>query len=284
MAISPPGFVVDAPKVLTIPRYGLLSTIEPVELDDPHAWAGGVEWEFDLCTSVESFTDNCPPATGHTKSTERDLEFCHADPFVIKSSFDCSTTGRPVAESFDIARRRLLAWESHELERVFWTGQSANGQVNPSLAFGNDTCEIFPIILSNSGPVTVVGGVAALEEALTDVVPGGGVIHVPFGLATYLTESRILERREGKYFSPTGFPVVVGAGYPGSGPGNVPADVGTTWIFGTGPVGVWRSEFFMNPRDVSEGINRYRNSITVFSERFYAAGFSCSLYAVQVCL
>lgn len=283
MAISPPGFVVEAPRLASAPKYGLLQAIEPVELDDSHAWAGGVEWEYDLCTSVESFTDNCPPATGFTKSTERDLEFCHSDPFVIKSSFDCSTAGRPVEEAFNIAKRRLLAWESHELERILWTGQTANGQVNPSFALGNDVCEISPTNLSVSA-LSVVSAFGALEEALTDVVPGGGIIHVPFGLAAYLADATLLERENGKYYSPTGFPVVMGSGYPGSGPGNVPVSPGITWIFGTGPLGVWRSEAFMNPREVSESINRYRNNITVFSERFYAVGFSCALFAIQVCI
>lgn len=284
MAIAPSGFVVSSPKRPFIPKYGLLNAIGAIELDDSHAWAGGVEWEDELCTSVESFTDNCPPASGYTKSTERDLNFCHADPFIIKSSFDCSTGGRPVEDAFRIAKKRLLAWESYELERVFWTGLSANGQINPSLAFGNDTCEIFPEVITVSGPCSVVAGIASLEEALSNLVPGGGVIHAPFGLASFLAEASLLERVNETYFSPTGTPIVLGAGYPGSGPGNVVADAGTTWVFGTGPVQVWRNEVFMNPTDVSESINRYRNNITVFAERFYAVGFSCQVFAVQVCL
>ena len=283
MAIGPPGFMVAAPPLNSIPRYGLLSVVPPVELDDPHAWAGGVEWEEDICSSVESYVENCPPATGHVKSVETDLEFCHADPFIIKASYKCSTGGRSVSESVPIARRRLLLWEPHELERVLWTGNSVNGPVNPSLAFGNDTCEITPTILSlEDEPLTVVGGMAILEEALTDVVPGGGLIHAPFGLASYLTDADLLERVDSRYYSPTGFPFILGSGYPGSGPGNVPADPGTTWVFGTGPLGVWRSELFMNPPEISEGIDRYRNDITIFAERFYVVGFSCALFAVQV--
>lgn len=276
--------MVEAPKVAVPPRYGLLSAFEPLFLDDPHAWAGGVEFEFDLCTEIESFTDHCSPATGHTMSTETDLEFCQADPFIIKSSFKCSTGGRSVSDAFDITKRRLLAWESHQLEHIFWTGQTANGQVNPNLAFGNDTCDISPVTLSDGGAVSEVSAIAMLEEALTDVVPGGGIIHAPFGLAAYLSRSHLLERAGNKYFSPTGFPIVLGAGYPGSGPGNLVATAGETWIFGTGPLAIWWGELFMNPSEISEGIDRYRNDVTVFAERFYAIGFSCALYAVSVCL
>ena len=284
MAISPPGLVVPGPKIVTTPRYGLLSTIEPVELDEPHAWAGGVEWEFDLCTSVEAFTDQCPPATGYTMMTEGDLEFCHADPFVVKSSFKCATVGLSVEKAVNIAKRRLQAWESYQVEKVLWTGVTSTGVINPSFAFGNDTCEIEPVNITTIGALDVVAGIGALEEALTDVVPGGGIIHVPYGLASYLADKGLLERQGDLYFSATGFPIIIGAGYPGSGPANVPADPGTTWIFGTGPVGIWRSESFMVPEDGFEGFDRFRNDLVVFSERFYAVGFSCVVYAALVCL
>lgn len=283
MAIAPRGFEVDPPKSSVIPRFGLLTTVPPITITDPHAWASGVEWEYDLCTSVEAFIDTCPPS-GFVKSTESDLEFCHADPFVVKSSFTCSTLGKTVNEALDIVQRRLLAWESHKVEEVFWTGLTANAQINPSLAFGNDTCDIVPVDLSVTGALGVGAAIAILEEALTDVVPGGGVIHVPYGLAGYLANSRVLTREGDLYFSTTGFPIILGAGYPGSGPANVPAGAGTTWIFGTGPVGVWRSDYFVNPSDPFEGIDRYRNDLTVYAERFYAVGFSCAVFAVSVCL
>lgn len=283
MAIAPPGFFVDAPKIPPIPKmYGLLKHVEPIVLDDQHAWAGGVEWEQDLCSPVESFVTNCPPASGHEMEARRGLEFCHADPFVIQGSFDCSTTGRTLEDAAKIARRRLVAWESYELEKVFWTGQSANGPVSPSLTSGNDYCELAPINLSPEGALEIMQAIGFMEEALTDVVPGGGVIHGPFGLTAYLKAYDLLTLDDGKYYSPSGFPYILGAGYTGSGPGNVEATAGTTWIYGTGPIGIWRGDIFMNPGDLSSSINRYRNDITVFAERFYAVGFSCALYAIPV--
>lgn len=282
MAIAPPGYFVNAPQVPVVPKYGLLSTIEPVFIDDPHAWAGGVEWEQDLCTEVESYITNCPPAVGHERTAERDLEFCHADPFVVKAAYNCSTAGRTISESIPIARKRLIAWESHEVERVFWTGQSANGPVNPSLNFGNEYCDIEVVNLSPEGALDVVQAFGFLEEALTDVVPGGGIIHVPYGLASYIKAYHLIDKREDLCCSPTGFPVVMGAGYSGSAPGNVESVPGVTWIYGTGPIGVWRGPVFTNPDDASEGLDRYRNDVTVYAERFYAVGFSCALYAVPV--
>jgi hypothetical protein len=62
MAIAPPGFMVAGPRIRsTGNNYGLFSVVIPTTLLEAHAWAGGVEWEFDLCTEVEAFTDQCPP-------------------------------------------------------------------------------------------------------------------------------------------------------------------------------------------------------------------------------
>lgn len=288
MAIAPCGFEVEAPRIPAVPRYGLLNTIQPVRVTDPHAFAGPVQWRSNLCTSVESIVDLCPP-DGYIKSTERCIEWCCADPFIVKGSYDCPPVGTNPAEAFEIARRRLLAWESYEVERVFWTGVSANGQiVNPSLALGNDQCGIQPINLSPAGPLAPAAALGLLEEALTGVVPGGGVIHAPYGLAAFLKNQKLLcggcGEDDGRYYTPTGMSLVLGAGYPGSGPDNVVAPAGTTWIFGTGPVGIWRSDVFMVPEDLKEGVNRQINDVTVFAERFYAVGFSCALFAVQVTL
>lgn len=286
MAIAPCGFEVRPPRIPAVPRYGLLNTIEPVTLTDPHAFAGPVQWEEDLCTQVESVVDLCPP-DGYVKSTERCLQFCCADPFVVKGSFDCSTVGKSPADAFEIARRRLLAWESYEAERVFWSGISSSGAiVNPSLVLGNEECGITPIDLSATGPLTPAAALGVLEAALTSVVPGGGVIHAPYGAGAFLKGQKLLcggcDDESGRYYTPTGMSLILGAGYPGTGPGGAAAPAGTTWLYGTGPVGVWRSNVFMVPDEIAQGINRLTNDVTVFAERFYAVGFSCALFAVQM--
>jgi hypothetical protein len=247
---------------------------------------GGVNWEDYLCTEVASFLDVCPPASGFTKPRDRGFNFCHADPFNVIGSFDCSTGGRArqftSGEAFEIARQRLLQWEEHEVERVLWTGLVDNGTVNPSLQDGNDECSIVTIDLTpGGGEQDPVGALAALEEALTDIVPQG-VIHVPYGLATYLKRFNLIEAEGGQLYTVTGTPVVVGAGYPGSGPGNVAADAGTTWMFGTGPVAVWQSDVFMVPDSLSQAIDRSINDVTVYAERYFAVGFACTALAVNV--
>lgn len=291
MAPLPRGVLVRGPRPAAPLRYGLLDVVSPVTPTDVHWEVSGVEWEDFLCTSLESFIDFCPPTTGHTKSEEEDMFFCHADPFTVKSSFACPPGGRVrrINDAFEIARQRLLNWESHEVENVFWTGLVENGTVNPSLQAGNTECDIVVQDLTpGGGPTDPVGAIATLEQELTQFVPNGGVIHVPYGLAAYLANFHLLDRQcdDGcdRYYTPAGNAYVLGSGYPGSGPANVPAAPGTTWIFATGPVGVWRSNVYMVPDEISEAIDRELNDLAVFAERVYAVGYSCVVLAINVSL
>lgn len=283
MAIAPRGFLVKSPRCTEPPKYGLLSAVTPFTPGDPHWAASGIEWEDDLCgDGVQTFLDNCPPATGFTKPSERNLDFCASDPFVAVGSFDCSPIGRPADEAFEIARRRLLAWEGRQVERTLWTGLSSNGTVNPSFASGNNQCGITPVDVNPAGAVSVTVAFGLMEERLGDDIACGGIIHVPASVASLLMDHRLITDINGDLYSPAGYKVVVGNGYPGSGPANVAAVAGTAWIFATGPMLIARGNVIMVPENVSEGVNRYVNNITVRAERFYSVGYSCSLFAVRV--
>jgi hypothetical protein len=290
MAPLPRGVVVQGPRPAAPLRYGLLDVVRPVTPSDPHWQVSGVEWEDFLCTGLDTFTDICPPASGFTKTAVEDMFFCHADPFTVLGSYGCPPGGqvRRINEAFEIARQRLLNWESHDVEEVLWTGLVANGTVNPSLQAGNNTCGIETVDLTpGGGPTDPVGAIATLEDALTDVVPNGGVIHVPYGLAAYLAHFDLLQQcdcSEDRYYTPAGNSYILGSGYPGTGPGNVPAAEGTTWIYATGPVGVWRSNVYMVPDNISQAVDREINDLSVFAERVYAVGFSCAVFAINVSL
>lgn len=289
MALFPPGPLVKGPRPSAPRRFGLLDVVQPVTPQDPHWVVGGVNWEDFLCSStISTFLDTCPGApSGFTKTGESEINFCSADPFQVLGSFDCSVGGRvrqyKAGEAFEIARQRLLNWEGFFVEQAFWTGIAANGGINPSLAFGNSTCGISVTDLTpGGGPIDPVGAIATLEDALTEIVPNGGIIHVPYGLAAYLANFMLLDREGDRMYTPTGNSYVLGSGYPGSGPANVAATAGTTWIFATGPVGVWQSAISMVPNELSEAVDRSVNDVTVFAEKYFAVGFSCAVLAINV--
>lgn len=283
MAITGPrGLLVQGP-VLRPAKYGLLSVAQgPETLSDVH-WEAGLEFEDLLCSPTSVTLPNCPGGVSFVKTPEPGPLFRMVDPFTVYGSFDCSVGGRPPQDAFDIARARLLASEYKSVEETFWTGVTPDGDLVSSLALGDVAAGISPTVLG-TGPLSPVAAIAILENALGDCVPGTGVIHANYGLAAYLADAFLLTEENGVYYSPTGQAIAFGAGYPGSGPDNVPADPGETWIFGTGQVITWRSDVFMTPDVPKEAIDRAINDITVFAERTWAVGFSCCLFAVNVSL
>lgn len=277
------GFLIKSPRCNEPPKYGLLSSIELITPTDGHWAASGIEWEDDLCgNGTVVFLDNCPPATGFSKPAERNLQFPHADPFVALGSFDCSPIGRPAAEAFEIARRRLLAWEQWQAEKALWTGVAANGTIQPNFATGSTYTGVTPTDINGGGALNPVEAMAAMEKALGDKVACGGTLHIPAGLVSFFASYQLLTEEDGVLYSPAGLRVIVGHGYPGSGPNNIAAVAGQMWMFGTGPLLGVRSNVIMVPDLVSEAVNRNLNNITVRAERFYAIGFSCSLLAIRV--
>jgi hypothetical protein len=284
MAIGPNGIEVKTTNCTNSNPYGLLSVVQPTNNIDPHWQVGGLLWEDFLCSpGVVGFIDVCPPASGFTKPSDRTTQFCRSDPFVLVGSYKCPPVGRPADEAYEIARQRLLKWEERQLEEILWTGVIDNGSgfVNPSFAFGNDECDIVPEDLNPAGAVDIVRAVSLIEEALGNT-SGCGIIHAPGGLAAYLKFNFLVEKDNGTYYSPQGYPIVIGNGYPGSGPGNTPANSGELWLFATGPMVLAKSNMLQVPDNIAEGVNRMVNDIEIRAERFYSVGFSCALFAVRV--
>lgn len=286
MSFTPCGLEIEGP-IPVKNRFGLLSVTNPITPADQH-WEGGVTWTDDLCSDIFSTTGFCPiPPTGSTpKIADRSSVNCCASPFIIYASFDCPPVGRTAGEAFAVAKKRLIMKEEREVERVFWTGVTIGGStVNPSLAFGNDTCGGTPINLTPSaGPVGLVQSMAVLESALGDCSTGPGVIHANYGVASFLRDAYLINQNGGSWTTVTGQRLAIGAGYPGSGPNNVVASPGTTWLFATGPLFILRSEVFLTPERYQESLDRTLNNVEVYAERVYSVGWNCCLFAIQVLL
>lgn len=239
-------------------------------------------------STCEAIPSTGVAVTDFVKSAERSVQFCSADPFVVVGSYECPPVGRPAGEAFEIARKRLLIWESHQVEETLWTGIVDSGTglttITPSFAFGNPDCDILPVDINPAGALDAVAAISAIEEALGDIVACGGIIHVPAELLAYLVRFNLARLENGIYYSPNGLKIIAGDGYPGSGPANVDAAAGETWIFATGPLVVVRSNVYNTPENLPEAVDRNINNVTVRAERFYAIGFSCVLLAIRVCL
>lgn len=265
-------------------HYGLLSVCDPIRLPDPH-WQTGVEWESDCSVETSSTLPPCPEALGE-KSTDGGLIFCSAEPFTVYGSYKCSTGGRPATDSIAIAQNRLIRNRERSVEQIFWTGVTSVGNINPNLQAGNLSCGIQTVDLTPlSGPLDPTGAMALLDSALTECIPGSlGVIHFTFGFLNYLFRNLLISERDGKFYTVSEHQVIAGAGYPGSGPGNVPVNPGETWVFATGPLVVYDSDVFFTPSNIDQSIDRSLNNITFFAEQTYAIIWECCVFAVRVTL
>lgn len=261
--------------------YGILTSTTPIFLEDPH-WQSGIEWESDCSVEMSSTILPCPEVTG-SKEAEGGLTLCSATPFTVVGSYKCPPVGSLDARK--IASNRLKKNKEREIEEIFWTGTTSVGEISPSLQGGNDSCGDPPVDLTpDSGALSPVAAIAALESNIADCIPGGlGTIHVNFGVLPYLAANTLLVEKDGKYYTPSGQLIIAGAGYPGSGPGNVAAAAGESWIFATGPVSVFHSDVFFTSSTI-EAVDRSLNNVTVYAEQTYSVVWECCLFGVRVSL
>lgn len=282
---APNGFLVPAP--VPIPqKYGLIDAVQFINEDDPH-WETGVTWENKYCVNTDTTLPDCPAGTQPAKHHDRGLTFGFSDPFTVYGHFKCSNVGRPAQEAFDIATARLEYNEHRSVESTFWTGTTDVGIVHPSLAVGDPAAGIAPVDLTpGGGAVDAVSALFLLENGLAQCSPGLGLIHVQYGFLNYLAYHRLVHLEtepDGKecYYTKLGQKVIAGVGYPGSGPSNVAALTGETWLFASSQIGAIKSEVFLTPDLPKEAINRNLNDITVFAERIWSLEISCCLFAVR---
>lgn len=260
--------------------HGILTgctTIEDVE--DVHELMG-VEWLALGCCPVRQWHDPCDedPSPGDESPGEPiRKEFCrpqaeHAEPIVLYSGTECGAIGWSYEEAVRHAHATMSLGEQQGLEAAFMASHLSMTAVDLTPA---------------EGPVSIAQGVAALEGCLAESYGGVGVLHVPAGAAALLGCCNILREdpATGNLRTLAGNCAVVGAGYSALnlGPGGLPAEPGTAWLYITGPVHIRRGPLDVIP-DRSASMNIRTNDRRVLIERVYVVATTCSVCAVQVTL
>ncbi|MCF3960621.1 cupin [Streptomyces fuscigenes] len=257
--------------------HGILNTCATVEdVQDVHELMG-VEWMALGCCPVQEWQDPCltDESAGEESPGERpEKQFCrpsveHASPITLYAGAECSSIGWSYEEAVAHATATMELGEQHGLEAAFWSRLTA------------DAVDLTP----PAGPVSVAQGVAALEGALAEGYGGVGVLHVPAGLAALLGCCRILteDPSTGALLTLAGNCAIIGAGYStlNTGPGGIPADPGTAWMYVTGPVHIRRGPMDVIP-DRSASLNIRTNDRRVLVERTYVVGTTCTVAAINV--
>ncbi|WNI20272.1 cupin [Actinacidiphila sp. ITFR-21] len=238
----------------------------------------GVEWMSLGCCPVRD-TDWCADESPGEESpglpgSSPPKEFCspeteHASPHTIYAGAKCSTMGWSYAEAVEQVRATLELGEQRAIEAAFWRDNLAANALDLTPA---------------GGPVNIAAGVAALEGCLAETYGGIGVLHVPAGAAALLGCCNILSLAGGTPQTLTGNCAIIGAGYSyeNSGPGGIPADPGTAWLYISGPVVVRRGPVDIIPDRAGPSIDTRFNDQRVLAERTVVVGTTCSICAINV--
>jgi hypothetical protein len=239
---------------------------------------------FDECIAVTGAGSPSPPPA---KADNTATRWRGATPFTVYAQFDCSPVGLDRAR--DKAEEALARGESYQIERAFWTGQAAgtNNIAFPHLAHtGQEIPDAQGILLQSpvvtgGGAYPITQGLGVLEGLMADCLNGQGVVHVPPRVLPKLAGAMAVTARGGTLTTSNGNLIAVGNGYPGTSPLGQAAATGEAWIYGTGPVVVYRSEPQFS-RYGAETLDRTENTIRLLAERTALVAWDCCHFAVLI--
>ncbi|MEU6594254.1 cupin [Streptomyces sp. NPDC046881] len=261
-----------------LPHGILLNNCTDVrDVDDEHELLG-ITWLALGCQPVGVWRDPCltdespgeeSPGAPPQKEFHRPVVEA-AEPITVYAGAECSTMGWSYAEARAHAEASMELGEQEAVEAGFWQHHLTQVAVDLTPA---------------AGAVNIAQGVAALEGCLAESYGGVGTLHVPAGAAALLGCCALAQRdAEGNISTLAGNCVVIGAGYStlNTGPGGIPAEPGTAWLYITGPLVVRRGPIVTIPDRPGPSVNIRTNDRRVLVERTYVVSTTCTVCAIQV--
>jgi hypothetical protein len=269
---------------------GLLSVAEVVRhASTDGMWANGpFSWDTLSCPASLELADFCSNAA-RGFIVQSDGGPFTSWPFGVIAAYECNTIGYKPEERREIAKKQAEAGTQKGVEAELWGGyiaQAANQLEVPYLT-NNAAVNV------GAGAVSVVAGVAKLEQGLADCGFGvEGVLHLTRQAASVAsTLGAIRMDDKGVLRTRLGTPVVAGVGYnpatvpaaPANNPIPAPVPLGpqpdNQWGFGTGPVSV-----HLGPVEfIGEHLDITTNMLTTLAGRTAAVYWdSCCVVAVQM--
>ena len=277
MAVTTGPIWVPAPNPV-IPRYGLFS-VATGPLDLPiHGRGGGLQYQTGTCTLPVGYEVNCQE-NHETKEFATSITTHTGLPFVVFSSVECGTVGL-VNHGQDHVRKflyeQLVAGEQSTVESIFSTSGFGQGG-----GLANN-----PATVNLGTAADVVDAVGTLEEWLYGLYGLPGVLHVPMIAAAYVKSAHLVEKDTPIDPWRTVPATKVSFGnYAGLNPTGGPPAAGSTWIYITGQVAVWRTSDAELPNiPIGQVINRETNTIDIVMEREYVITYDCFSAGIETVL
>jgi hypothetical protein len=265
------------PPPAEAPVNGLLvSARKPVDAPGIR-WQLGFSYEPEGCVDGTTF-DPCDAAPAIVVPTNPST--VEWQPVALSASYRCSTWDYRAKDWQAVVLRRLEADQERQLGFELWTGTlaQAKGFPNKRLAGG-----AIVDILTESGPVGLVHGLACLEEYLNTRNGGQrGMIHATAQVASHWSSFGMLLRENDRLRTYQGTEVVTSPGYPGTNPNGGIAD-DDVWAYATDMVDVRLAEVQYIGLENGAQVNRETNEITVRAQRDAAASWQgCRLGGVRL--
>jgi hypothetical protein len=238
MAFSNKG-VVSAP--LIVPSYGLLEVAKPENAPSEDQWIRGFaqEWE----TTVQSLKnwDDTDSTSGAVVSSGVINYYDDIKPFFIEIEEVRSALSFNAIDRIAKLTRQLEGMSQKAMEKELWDGAVRKGESHDNKAISSASATV----LNSGTALNARRALALLEFEMGAVSHAGenGVIHMTRDVFSLLSTvggdvfmfNEDLDRVE----TTNGTPVIVGAGYSGTGPDGVTgasASAINKWIYGTGAV------------------------------------------------
>lgn len=248
-------------------------------------WHGGVSYRQTptLAADVDLATyDPCGPFEGSLDSG--DLLTWHPWGIVLGSECLSQSTTEPEERAY--AEARLDSQSDYYLERGFWTGSVAGSSFQALGHANRPLASPLSDDLTSTGAVGVVTAFSRAVQYLADTIGSlRGMIHVAPALAPFLKFYGVVRREGFQVLTELAdHAVVIGSGYPGTGPDGSPPAAGYTWIYVTSMV---RSE--MAPVRSNTGLKRdgetQVNNVQAYASRLVIAEWDLTAHgAIEVCM
>lgn len=267
--------LVRRPGTLT-PNYGLFTVTRATGTFSDQlprfARQGGLQYETGVCQLPVGYETNCIDLLA-TKSIIGPSTLVTGDPFVVLTTLKCGSVGLNQAHLRELMRERMLAGEQSAVEQIF-----SAGTFGAEHSLSNNT----PAAANAGASANLVAAVSNLEDAFYGGTTGyglTGVLHIPYIAAAYLVrETQIWRDAAGIWRTAAGTYVSIG-NYDGTGPaGQVPV-AGTTYLYITGQVSIWRSpDADVFESTLAQSLDRATNQVNAQVEREYVVTFECSSF------
>jgi hypothetical protein len=252
--------------------YGLFKVANgPLDLP-PKAITGGLEYETPYCGLPDGYDIACEPGS-KAASLVGGWDLVTGDPFTVLEGSACGFGGWDRAASDartrELVLSKLFAGEQRRVEDIFSRGTFGQAR---SLAGGG--------AIPQAASANVLVAFSTLEAIFATTYGLPGMLHVPILAQPAVVAHHLVEQgRDGIWYTPMGTKVVFG-NYAGLAPGGGAPAAGSTNIYITAPVNVWRSpEPFVSPW--AESVNTTTNQIHRFAEREYVVTYECAAYATE---